>query len=391
MPIFEFRVSVRLALSTLILLSLSWISPALAREPIQVSHSVSIRNGDWIPLPIEDMRRAAGDAALSRLTDAGRLRLTDVRDNRAATGGDDSGSLALEIALIGPAETAKLTIRLDVSGSPTLVSTASISVRALDHAGIYNALEHVGRRAADRLVAKLDLLHDQVLAGSVGPDTRSDDPARRKRYDEAQAAKRSAHYSEARASFEAVVASADDPNDTLRLLAEDELRYGLPVFEAQQALNSLGRISMPGQQGNLEESLARAENLYRQIQAENPSSVSRVMQAQQALDNLLVTRSALANAMRANTISQVFGVRIAMMESMMMEGECPDRARALELVEQARARVTLKSIESESSGGRLYHFEGKGGQGRVSLRCQDFEVEIVDSQLGRNAGPASFR
>lgn len=383
MTIFKTSPSIRLALGTAIVLLTSWHSSATALEPIHVSHSVSIRNGNWIPLPVEDMRRAAADAALSRLTDAGRLQLTK--------GGANAGSLALEIALIGPAETAKLTIRLDVPGSPTLVSTASISVRALDHSGIYEALEHVGVRAADRLVAKLDLLQKHNLAGTLEPDIRSDDPARRKLYDEAQSLKRSARYAEARSSFESIVASAEDPKDTLRQLAEDELRYGLPVFEAQQSINMLGRLSMPGQQGNREEALARAENLYRQIQAENPSSVARVTQAQQALDNLIVVRSALSNAMRANTITQVQGVRMAMMEFLMMEGECPDQARMGELMEYARARVALKSVQSESSGARLYHFEEPKSRSQVALRCHDYEIEIVDSQMGRRPGPASLR
>ena len=383
------RALIRPALSAAIILAVSWSSPAVALDPIHVSHSVSIRNGDWIPLPVEEMRRAAGDAALSRLTDAGRLRLTDGDGNPAS--GANTGSLALEIALIGPAETAKLTIRLDVPGSPTLVSTASISVRALDHAGIYDAFEHVGERAADRLVAKLDLLQNHNLAGNLKPNIQSNDPERHKLYDEAQSLKRSARYAEARSSFESIVASADDPMDTLRQLAEDELRYGLPVFEAQQSLNMLGRLSMPGQQGNREEALARAENLYRQIQAENPSDVARVTQAQRALDNLIVTRSALANAMRANAMSQVYGLRMAMMEFVMMEGECPDQARMGKLIEYARARVSLKTIESEAGGARLYHFGEPNSHSRVSLRCHDFEIEIVDSGMGRNAGPASFR
>ena len=135
--------------SALVLLASGSATSADSTAPIRVRHSISIRNGNWIPLPVEDMQRAAGDTALARLTDAGRLDLLDVQEN--GTDVENSGSLALEIALIVPAETAKLTITLDVEGSPTLVSTASISVRALDHAGIYAALEHVGERAADRL------------------------------------------------------------------------------------------------------------------------------------------------------------------------------------------------------------------------------------------------
>ena len=80
-----------------------------AHGPIRVSQSISIRHGNWMPLPVEDMRRAAGDAALSRLTDAGRLDVVNASTHSGV------GSLALEVSLIGPAETAKMTITLIVS------------------------------------------------------------------------------------------------------------------------------------------------------------------------------------------------------------------------------------------------------------------------------------
>jgi hypothetical protein len=358
-------------------------------QPIGVTHSISIRNGNWIPLPVEELRRAAGDAALSRLTDAGRLRLldSDVHDTDLA----NSGSLALEIALIGPAETAKLTITLDVQGSPTLVSTASISVHGLDHAGIYDALEHVGERAADRLAAKLDLLQSTNPAGHIRPDMRKDDPARRRTYDKAQTAKRVGEYDEARILFETVVASGTDPNDTLRLLAEDELRYGLPLFEAQQAFNILGRLSLPGQQGRREAALLRAENLFRQIQAENPSNVQRVTESQRALDQLIVVRGALANAMRASMLSRLSSLRIGMMEFSAMEGGCPDQERMGDLISQMNARVSLERVVVEGDRAKRYTLSDSDGRTRVELLCSDTGIEIVESTGRASTSPASFR
>ncbi|HIF91815.1 MAG: hypothetical protein ABGX04_03955 [Myxococcales bacterium] len=66
-----------------------------------------------------------------------------------------------------------------------MVSTASISVRSLDHAGIYDALVYVGERAAHRLVAKLDLLPNHGPTGELHGEQRPDDSARRKLYDQA--------------------------------------------------------------------------------------------------------------------------------------------------------------------------------------------------------------
>jgi len=373
-------------------LALSSLMPAAAMgassdDPIRVVHRVTIRSGDWVPLPPEDMRRAAADTALSRLSDAGRLQLVD----RDQVDLDDPDSLALELSLIGPAETAKLTITLDVQNSPTLVSTASISVRGLDHAGIHAAFEHVGELAADRLAAKLDFLRGNDGSAGLRPNRASDDPARRRIYDEAQSAKRAGRYDEARGHFEAVVESAASAEDALRLLAEDELRYGLPLFEAQQALNQLGRMSLPGQEGRRDASLARAENLYRQIQAENPSNVQRVMDAQRALDNLIVVRGAIRNAMRAQALSGLQSVRMAMMEFYMMEGECPDGKWVDGMSSGRRSHVALDKVIDEGAQNRRYVFTASTSDTRVALRCSVDGIEIVEVDDLRRGAPAAAR
>ncbi len=200
MPISKLREEFSsIVVSTLVLLASGSATSAESTAPIRVRHSISIRSGNWIPLPVEDMRRAAGDAALSRLTDAGRLAFLDPQQN--------------------------------------------------------------------------------------GSD-------------------------------------------------EDELRYGLPLFEAQQGLNQLGRLSLPGQQGPREQALSRAENLYRQIQAENPSNVQRVTESQHALDSLIVMRGARA---------------------------------------------------------KRYKFSAPDMPVRVELRCNDSGIEIVESERGSSRFPAAFR
>ncbi len=377
------RVVLLAALTGLLLL------PGLAAgrtAPIPVVAAFAVESGDWIPLPEEDMRRAAADAALSRLSDAGRLDI--VEDEAAAR----AGSLLLEVALIGPAETAKLTITLDVPGSPTLVSTASISVRALDHAGIFGALEHVGEQAADRLVAKLDLLRDPKLRPGDGSGAPLGDGERRRVYDEAQQAKRTGRYAEARSGFESVVATAPGPDDALKRLAEDELRYGLPLFEARQSLNEIGRLSRPGQQPSREAAMARAEHLFRQIQAENPSDVARVAEAQRALDDLVVMSTALSNAMRAEARNRAHSLRMMMMQHTLMEGDCPDAELARVLMSEMNVRMELEDVRSEGSEGRRYRLRIPGGRARMELVCTPWEgVEIVEPGGASSRLPAAAR
>jgi tetratricopeptide (TPR) repeat protein len=368
-----------------------------AEAPIEVEASIAIRTGDWMPLPREEMRRAAADTALSRLTDAGRLSLAKSPSGRAS--GRELGTLALDIALIGPAETAKLTMTLDVAGSATLVSTASISVHGLDHGGIYDAFEHVGEQAADRLVAKLNLLEAARQGRGIRADARVDDPERRKTYEAAQIAKREGRYAEAQSAFEAVAASASDPDDPLRRLAEDELRYGLLVFEAQQALNTVGRVglsgsaahSQAGRDASREAALTRAENLYRQIQAENPYDVQRVTEAQRNLDSLLVARGALANAQRAMTLSRLQPLRMTLMEFIMSEGECPDERRVRSLVSQMNLRVEILQVTRHGDRGQRYRVADAGSRLQIDLLCDESSVEIAEVDAGAGAIPAARR
>ena len=294
----------------------------------------------------------------------------------------DAGELALEIALVHKAETATLTIRLDVPGSPTLVSTASISVHALDSSGIHQALEHLGHQAADRLAAKLDLIRDPRLArlaNASRKEIQESDPARKKTFKDAQDAKRLGQYGKARAAFEAVAASSRNPTDALRKLAEDELRYGLLIFEARQSLNRLGALSLPGQTNEREEAMTRAENLFRQIQAENPSSVERVTEAQYAIDNLVVTRGAITNAMRANAFAQAQPLRFAIMEFSMMEGRCPDQEQLTELVSRMNMQIALERTSSKGKNGQRYEFSVPDGQNTIELHCDESGVEFAHS------------
>lgn len=380
-----------LFLAALCLVGDSSTAQAKELEPIEVHHSVSIRTGDWTPLPVEDMRRAAVDPALARLTDAGRLRI----DGRDATSVEDParGRLDVAISLIGPAETVKVTMTLDVPGAPTLVATAAISVRGLDYREIYEAFEHAGERSAERLVAKLDQLAANSVAGvaSASTDPKVADPARREIYSAAQADKRAGRYAEARAGFESVAATSPNPQNGLRRLAEDELRYGLPLSEAQQATNLMARLGQPSQQAEREAALTRAENLYRQIEAENQHNFDRIAQAQRAIDSLLVTRRAVANAQRANAQAQASSIRTESMEFSMMEGRCPDQAFVSEALSRRPSGLALRDLVVEAQTSTRYRMLEPVSERLAELLCGPAGVELVDRPERREQAPAAIR
>ena len=333
-------------------------------KPFAVSTEINIRNGDWYPLPEEDMKAAAVDTALAELTKGGLFSI--VTENGL-------NKLRLEISLIGPAEIAKLTIQVDLKDQPSYVSTASISVHDMDFQGIYNAFEHIGQVAAQRLNDKTE-----ALVVKPGKELNSSLAANNKKlkavYDKAQKLKRQYQYNKSRILFEQVAAATGEGSERLSVLAKDELKYGLTVFEARQWMVAMGNSGNPGA---ISKSIRNSENLYRQILAENSDNFMRTQEAQSALDNLSVSRNALKNVLRAQTLMAAGSVRMMMQQEYMMMGECPDKKRISDYASAMHTDVTLKSV-NKKAGETLYAFtENKTGNS-FSLSCAGQRITVVN-------------
>ncbi|HHJ36624.1 MAG TPA: hypothetical protein ENJ87_12745 [Gammaproteobacteria bacterium] len=103
----------------------------------------------------------------------------------------------------------------------------------------------------------------------------------------------------------------------------------------------------------------------------------RTQEAQAALDNLSVSRNAIKNVLRAQTLMTANSVRIMMEQETMMMGECPDRKKMARLASHMHSKITVKSIRKK---GRklLYSFtEDKSGN-PFMLSCADQRVTIVN-------------
>ena len=348
--------------NTRYLLLLFFVS-SIQAKPFAVNTEINIRNGDWYPLPEEDMKAAAVDTALAELTKGGLFSI--VAENEA-------NKLRLEISLIGPAETAKLTIQVDLKDQPSYVSTASISVHDMDFQGIYNAFEHIGQVAAQRL-------NDKTKALVVKPDKEmnSRSAANNKKlkavYDKAQKLKRQYQYNKSRILFEQVAAATGEGSERLSKLAKDELIYGLTVFEARQSMVTMGS----GGPNAISSSIRNAENLYRQILAENSDNLMRTQEAQSALDNLSVSRNALKNVLRAQTLMAASSVRMMMEQEYMMMGECPDKKKTSRYASSMHTDVTIKSVKKKGKETLYVFTENKTGNS-FSLSCADQRITVVN-------------
>lgn len=356
------------ARALLVALSLLLSTPALAEtSPTRVTTTVSLRNGNWFPLPAEDMKAAAGDAALDEISNAGLLERVE-RGGRQAT-----GSLSLDLSLVGKAETAQMTITLSHPSRPTFVSSASISVRRLEYREIHRALQHVGRESAQRLNAKLRA-HGPFAATDAPAEAPAtvppSDPELREAFEDAQRAKHALRYDEARMLFEQVAHSEGGGETSLAKMASDELRYGLPAFEAKQSL-----LSMAQPFGAIEDKLGavgHAENLYRQIHAENQHMPERIAEAQRALDDLAVTRRAMKTAMASVTMSRMSQIRVMLLQSFYMEGQCPDERSVEQLLDEMKFGFELTAIEREGAGRTArYTMVDASTEIEMALVCDD--------------------
>lgn len=333
-------------------------------QPYTVSTEITISNGDWYPLPEQDMKAAAVDTALAELTKGGLFSIVD---------SNEVNKLDLNISLIGPAETAKLTIQVNLKGRPTYVSTASISVHDMDFQGIYNAFEHIGLVAAQRLNDKTEALLVKPNT-SLSNESLSNDKELQAVYDKAQRLKRQYKYKESRILFEQVAAAMGEGSERLSALAKDELKYGLTVFEAKQSMVAMGNSGDPGA---ISRSIGKSENLYRQILAENSDSLIRTQEAQSALDNLSVSRNALKNVLRAQTMIAAGSVRMMLQEQYMMTGECPNKKDVSHYASSMHTEVTIKSVKKNSKETRYAFTEDKTGNPFI-LSCANQRVSVIN-------------
>lgn len=353
--------------------------PVLAK-PFAVKTDISIRHGNWYPLPVKDMKAAATDTALATISKGSIFRIVD-----GATANADTGHLHLEISLIGPAETAKLTMTLNLKDKPTYISTSSISVHGLDYQGIYNAFEHIGRTAAERLNDKIQalVLEPQPILNGKTPfatdnnQPQKNNPALKSIYDRAQQLKHQYRYQQARVLFEKVAVASGPGTAHLNMLARDELRYGLPIFEVKQWAISMG--DGRNSPADIQNSFRNAENLLRQILAENNDNFQRTQEAQRFLDDLAVSRNAIKKALHAVALNRVHLVRRMLGNNIMLTGDCPSREETAKLLQHLESTPILKQINSTTEK-TVYAFQDGQTGTEFRLACDGHGIKMIQRE-----------
>jgi len=105
-------------------------------------------NDTWFPLPVDQMKAAAVDTALTKISSTKKFAFLYKSEDKNIR----PGSLNLAVTLVEPAESAKLTIKLNLpENGGSYVSSSSVSLRDKDHKQIFETLQKLGSAAADQL------------------------------------------------------------------------------------------------------------------------------------------------------------------------------------------------------------------------------------------------
>ncbi len=335
------------------------LSAPIFAKPYIVSQASTFSYGDWLPIPEHEMRAAAVDTALSEISNGGLFKLVGRAPQHSES---PDGELMLNISLIGEASIVKMTISLHLDVTPSYVATTSLDIHNMDRQQIFKAFEYVGTESAKRLNAKIRLQKKQGLAPSQGepqpaylpalpavspsllPQTEASELTVQ-RFNRAQKYKRQGQFNEARASYELLVESALEGEQQWVSMANDELRYGLPMFEAQILSLSAGielHMIVKNQQ--------RVTHLYRQVLADNLGNPQRIITINARLDGLAVSRVALSRVMKHQSLANMSLLKMMLMERYSMQGEWPSRSSIEGMLERDLPHITISDYQLASGG-----------------------------------------
>lgn len=387
-------------------------SISLFAQPYVLNSVARISHGDWTPISEKEMRSAAVDTALSEISKSGLFKL----QTSALAMKSLDGELQLDVTLIGAVGIVKMTVSLHLDGLPSYVATTSLDIRNMDRQQIYNAFEFVGMETAKRLNAKVRLQKKQAIVtthqATIVPQVIKEREVLHEKeviyhrevvkerdvihnhrevvkqiylpaptqnmshmpmgasvaaseqttqyFNQAQQFKRQGAFSKARAMYELLVEQAPDGDLQWVAMANDELRYGLPMFEAQMLSFSAGTELQ-----SVVKNQQRAIFLYRQILADNSDNLQRVVEINARLDSMTVSKIALNQVMKSQSMANITPLKMMLMEAYSSVGDWPSRQHIQEMMERAMPTVQVSK------------YNIKQGQLHLVLEDQRYKNEIT--------------
>ena len=176
-------------------------------------------------------------------------------------------------------------------------------------------------------------------------------------YRQAQELKRDHQFEDARIMFD-TVANMDDTG-VWGDLAADELRYGLPMFEADYWMVKFGRASQdPSKQDTYR---GNAKSLYEEIISQNTDKPERIELVQHKLDQLATSSAYLKTSREFRLRNSLAPFRMALLQHFNEYGKWPDEdwirkelGRALKMGRFAEDKLVIDDYWSSDADFRLH-------------------------------------
>jgi len=141
-------------------------------------------------------------------------------------------------------------------------------------------------------------------------------------YDQAQALKRDNRLEAARASFQRAAEQSGPDDATWAGLAQEELRYGLPMQEARLLMLQLsGTSDFAGRH----QIVNRIDAIHRELLAGNSDRPERIAEIEQQRDQVALVRQSLGQAEQSSASVALNQLRSRIHLYYMNQGQWPDR------------------------------------------------------------------
>jgi len=176
-------------------------------------------------------------------------------------------------------------------------------------------------------------------------------------YRQAQDLKRGYQFDDARVMFETVADMED--SGVWGSLAADEMRYGLPMFEADYWMVKFGRAYQdPAKQDTYRQN---AKALYEEIISQNTDKPERIELVQHKLDQLATSSAYLKSSREFRLKASLAPLRIALLQHFNTYGKWPDEdwirkelGRALKRSRFAEDKLVIDEYWTNDADFRLH-------------------------------------
>jgi hypothetical protein len=306
-------------------------------------------NQNWFPLPKQDMRSAVVDSLISQISQSYSFQLISNDDSKSESAGD----IQIIIDLIEKAETVKVSAQWNSHNGASHISNHSLSLHGKHYDEIYNTMELLGRNAGrdilqqieskkvvrkkeednefnkilknqgdissalkalgkkdDAYISLLELKLSDLSSDSQQEEiTKEFDLASKQQLDLAARLKREEKFEQAYATLRSLWARPT-LDEELKSSVFEELYFSLPFYQSDIEFADIGQHTLKyHQEGTLWSRIENVQVRLEETLKNNEQDINKSTQINQRLDQIMLNNKYIRQSFKAQTMSQLSGLR----------------------------------------------------------------------------------